>query len=476
MIIIKALLLIYASVLFLNACFSAFCYFYVRDRLYKYSLYLWLSTFLNASLQAYFQESSLAMILCFSTYFFCAFMLVKILAFVGGFLFPLTAYGLVMLGGLAVSLTLDRFELPFMIKALPVAIGISFPMFHSGILTLLSTFRSDAEFVSNERLQPKSALLRVFSVLLIINGIHFMDYPFLRTDPTYSVLGFSVALAILICFSIFLPLFLIKDVSDRYSEKLEELNVKLMDYQKQIAELISLAQVGEMSFSFVHDMASPTTLLMFYSEEIAERQKRGVKDGEKLIPFSKGIEQATARLVGLQQLFRALTRKEGPEPRVEVDLKESVNKALDLFSPFLDQRKIEISAQLPKADARVTVIQSAVERILLNLIQNAVDALLESEVRKIRISLEDIGEAYRIEIRDTGHGIPAERMAHLWERFGHSESAKKAANDATALRASGSGFGLYKVKQLVESIHGEIRVETSPKGTCFQIDLPKTAI
>ncbi|MEK6579657.1 MAG: hypothetical protein AABZ55_10560, partial [Bdellovibrionota bacterium] len=393
--IVKTLLFIYAAVLLLNALYSGFLFFLKRDRLYLYLLFLWLSTFLNATLQGFFQNSPTEMVLSFSTYFISSIVLANILGLVSRQTLPNRNYCVLMASALGGGLIAYLLDGGFTLMALPTAIGVSFPMFHSAFLTL----RSRA--TSSDRV-----LLRVFSTLLILNAIHFMDYPFLRMDTRYSVFGFSIALTILLSFSIFLPSFLIKDISDRYADQLTQLNTKLVDYQKQLAELMSLAQVGEMSFSFVHDMASPTMLLMHYTNEMKLLHKEGVGDGTKLIPYSKGIEEATARLVGLQKLFRALMKKEDAHGQVEIDLNEVINKTIDLYHPFLEFHQIKVTVQLSEPSFKVVTLQGVIERILLNLIQNAVTALGDLENKKIYISLIENIETFSLVVRDTGPGIP----------------------------------------------------------------------
>jgi signal transduction histidine kinase len=240
------------------------------------------------------------------------------------------------------------------------------------------------------------------------------------------------------------------------------------EYRRQLSDLASLAQVGELSFGFVHDMASSTTLLLHYAKEIsAEMNRRGGRDGEAILPYSKGIERATSRLVKMQKTFRAMLKNESRSAPAPTDLRESIQGCVELFQPFLEKHRIRIEVHSSDGDSVSVTESEAVERIILNLLQNSVNALLGRENRKIEIRLDSRSEGSNLLfVGDTGPGIPEERLSRLWEKFGHSSSAER-------LLPGGSGFGLYKVKQLVDSIGGEICVQTSHQGTEFKIAIPK---
>jgi signal transduction histidine kinase len=461
--LLQTLLFVYAAILFISAIFSALSFYYYKNKLYLFALYLWLGTFFNALAEGAFQRTYLEMILGLATYFVCSIVLVQILAFVTSQKFPLKRYAFVMGAGLLCAIFLNWQGARFVWISLPVAFGVAFPMLHCSIRTLWNS--------QTNTLQQGT---RFYCGLVIANAIHFLDYPFLRLHPSFSVFGFTVALTLLMALSIFLPSFIIKSISDRYSNKVSGLNRQLLEYQSQMADLMSLAQVGELSFSFVHDMASPTTLLLHYSKEISALQSRGIPTGDQqILSYSRGIEQATSRLLKLQRLFRAMIKKEGGSDPCPVDLRESIQGCLELFQPFLDQHDVQVEVTLPQSSGAIVLLPGVIERVLLNLFQNAVNALMSCEVRKIALALEASAGSQTITIRDSGPGIPSERLERLWERFGHSETARSIHSGNSAPRTGGSGFGLYKVKQLIESVHGQISVETSKNGTIFKIDLPQ---
>lgn len=101
-------------------------------------------------------------------------------------------------------------------------------------------------------------------------------------------------------------------------------------------------------------------------------------------------------------------------------------------------------------------------RVVLNLIRNAVEALVEQgKPGKIRVNAERFGQRVRIDITDTGPGIPAGLTPRLFQPF------------ATAARSGGSGLGLAIARDLARLHGGDISlVSTGPDGTTFRVEIP----
>jgi two-component system sensor histidine kinase BaeS len=103
-------------------------------------------------------------------------------------------------------------------------------------------------------------------------------------------------------------------------------------------------------------------------------------------------------------------------------------------------------------------------RVLSNLLGNALRHTPSGGVVQVHASRTDGG--VRVQIKDTGEGIDAEDLPHIFERFYRSEKSR---NRTTG----GAGLGLAIAKGIVEAHGGEIDVESAPgEGTCFYFTLP----
>jgi signal transduction histidine kinase len=114
----------------------------------------------------------------------------------------------------------------------------------------------------------------------------------------------------------------------------------------------------------------------------------------------------------------------------------------------------------PNQSAEVLTDPLQFELALLNLITNSVDAMPSGG--KLTVHLERVNDRLRLEIQDTGAGIPSELLGHVFDPW-----------ITTKPQGKGSGLGLSIARQVVTSHGGTIRAENRPgKGAAFTIDLP----
>ena len=104
-----------------------------------------------------------------------------------------------------------------------------------------------------------------------------------------------------------------------------------------------------------------------------------------------------------------------------------------------------------------------VRMVLKNLVSNAIKF---TERGAVHVTADRVGDRVRLTVSDTGIGIPAEELPHLFEPFRQSHGPR-------SRRAGGVGLGLFIVHRLVGLLGGEIAVESAPgRGTTFAVELP----
>ncbi len=155
-----------------------------------------------------------------------------------------------------------------------------------------------------------------------------------------------------------------------------------------------------------------------------------------------------------------------------VDLRECVEGALDIVAPRAWEKEIELGCLIDE-DAPAGIVGDAarLRQVLLNLVSNAVKFTEEGEV-VVQVDAEPIGaSSYRLEfaVRDTGVGIPEDRMDRLFDSFSQVDAS-------TTRRYGGTGLGLAISKRLVELMGGTMWVESEEgEGSRFHIGLPVEA-
>ncbi|MGF1753562.1 response regulator [Vibrio makurazakiensis] len=146
-----------------------------------------------------------------------------------------------------------------------------------------------------------------------------------------------------------------------------------------------------------------------------------------------------------------------------VDLASATSLVLELSNHLLGTKPIRIINQVPMDLALVSSDPQRLEQIMYNLIGNAIKYTTEG---KIVISASIIDDNIRVQVVDTGQGIPAEQLEHIFEPL------IQAGQDASRYR-QGAGLGLSISRQLIELMGGSLYVSSQPMvGTTFSFTLP----
>jgi PAS domain S-box-containing protein len=158
--------------------------------------------------------------------------------------------------------------------------------------------------------------------------------------------------------------------------------------------------------------------------------------------------------------------------REPVDLRECVEGALEIVAPRAWEKELELGCLIDEdTPAGIVGDGARLRQVLLNLLSNAVKFTEDGEVVVLVHAQAGAGVAYdlRLEVRDTGIGIPADRMDKLFTSFSQVDAS-------TTRRFGGTGLGLAISKRLVDLMGGAISVESEQgKGSTFRISLPVDA-
>ena|ERR1051325_416459 len=145
--------------------------------------------------------------------------------------------------------------------------------------------------------------------------------------------------------------------------------------------------------------------------------------------------------------------------RQEVDLHKGIENTLVILKHKLKKKNIAVIRDYAPDLPLVTAFGSELNQVWTNLIDNAIDAMPEGGRLKVRTRLETVN--VMIEIRDNGPGIPTEVQPHIFEPFFTTKPV-----------GEGTGLGLDTSMKIVRKHHGNLRFETKPGDTCFQVRLP----
>src|SRR5688572_13773 len=244
-----------------------------------------------------------------------------------------------------------------------------------------------------------------------------------------------------------------RDISDR--KRAEEANLKL-------AHAMRLAMVGELTAVVVHELRQhlsalqcnlPAAELMIENSNPPRR--------EDLHDILEDIQRDNRRASESVRRMRALLRMRKLELK-PLDLSELVGEVLQIASREAARRRVQIKTERVGEFPPVKGDRVHLQQALLNLILNGMDAMAntpESE-RCLRIRLDESEDDIQVTVTDAGHGIPLERLPHIFDSF-------------FTTKEEGLGLGLSISKWIIEAHRGRILAENDAKGgATFRFTLP----
>jgi signal transduction histidine kinase len=169
------------------------------------------------------------------------------------------------------------------------------------------------------------------------------------------------------------------------------------------------------------------------------------------------IKTSTARISELVQAIKEYSYMDQASEQ-EVDVHKGLENTLLILKYKLRKKNIELTreyAELP----RIKAYGSELNQVWTNLIVNAVEAMSDGGRLKIRTKVE--ANDILVEIRDNGSGIPADLRSRIFEPFFTTKPV-----------GEGTGLGLDTVARIVRKHRGNVRFESKPGDTCFQVRLP----
>jgi two-component system phosphate regulon sensor histidine kinase PhoR len=210
-----------------------------------------------------------------------------------------------------------------------------------------------------------------------------------------------------------------------------------------------------------HELRTPLTSIVG-SLEMLEGAVRG-ESARWVETIRRNAERMTAIVKDLLLLSGLEARGAEPSPdRVELD--QLIRDVTGMFAHRAETQGISLVTDIPGQLPLITADAYLLEQVLVNLIDNALKYTEEGEVRVNCTSEGSSG--VRIEVSDTGIGIPGESLSRVFERFYVVDKSR-------SRKLGGTGLGLAIVKHIVQSHAGSIEVEsTVGKGTRFIIRLP----
>ncbi|PAY17855.1 two-component sensor histidine kinase [Rhodopirellula sp. SM50] len=230
----------------------------------------------------------------------------------------------------------------------------------------------------------------------------------------------------------------------------------------QLRQSQSMATLGELTSTATHEFNNVLMTIINYARLGIRNRDDASRDKAlgKILEASERASKITGTI-----LAQARNRSESFEP---TDLAGLILDTLVLLEREMNKYRVSVTTEIEPGVAKAIVSGNQIQRVLLNLLINARQAIGECGNLLIRLANSEDPQWVELVVRDSGSGIPAETLPQIFDPFfstkvGPDESGK-----------GGTGLGLAACKEIIDAHRGKIRVEsTVGVGTAFTIRLPR---
>jgi two-component system sensor histidine kinase HydH len=217
------------------------------------------------------------------------------------------------------------------------------------------------------------------------------------------------------------------------------------------------AELGQLMAGIVHEIRNPLNAMRLNLHVLSRQQQAEDDDGEGHSELAEIIRETNYEIERVEGLLRILLGYARPDnPRNEsLDVRSEVQATLTFLRPLLERSEILVKATFPEQPAFVLMDRDRFRQILLNLINNARDAMDTGGC--IQIQVKPLGDRVEIIVADDGPGVPTTYRERIFEPF-------------FSTKELGTGLGLAIVRRFVEEGGGSIVCESNARrGALFRL-------
>jgi two-component system sensor histidine kinase HydH len=224
--------------------------------------------------------------------------------------------------------------------------------------------------------------------------------------------------------------------------------------QQEIARSRRLASIGSLAAGVAHEIRNPLSSIKGFATYFRERYRDNHEDAETAEVMIKEVDRLNRVITQLLDFARPMALDRTPvAPQI------LIRQALKMVEAQAGEKGITLAANLPADIGAVSLDADRIGQVLLNLCLNALAAMTAGGTLRLSLTQPEAGWI-RIDVGDTGIGIPAEELSRVFDPYFTTKPA-------------GTGLGLPIVQKIVEAHGGSIQLASDPgKGTTATLLLP----
>jgi len=233
---------------------------------------------------------------------------------------------------------------------------------------------------------------------------------------------------------------------------------------EQIVETGKLASVGELASGIAHEINNPVAIMVEeagWIEDLLEEEE--FREGKNFDEFKRALEQIRIQGRRCKEItHKLLSFARKTDSRIQdVQLNDLIEELIALSAQRAKFANVDINVNLQENPPILHVSQTELQQVLLNLINNALDAM-EKTGGTLNVSSELEGDYIVVEVADNGPGIPEANIVRIFDPFFTTKPVGK-----------GTGLGLSICYGIIKKMGGDIIVKSTMEvGTTFRVKIP----
>ncbi len=222
-----------------------------------------------------------------------------------------------------------------------------------------------------------------------------------------------------------------------------------------------LSSLGEMAGSVAHEINNPLTIISGYTSRIRNQVESDSPNMALINDYAKKVHSTVFRIEKIIKSLRSISRRGEEDPTVSTPIGNIVDDVFFLSQMTLKTKSITLDINELDPNLLIDVRSVQISQVLINLINNSVDAIENLENPQIKISSYETNNEVVLVVSDSGK-IPPEVADKIMNPFFTTKDVGK-----------GTGLGLSISKSIIESHGGQFYLDKNSPNTCFKMVFPK---
>ena len=290
-------------------------------------------------------------------------------------------------------------------------------------------------------------------------------------------LHYTIVVILLVCSiaTIFIPITLVQDylvdltflmaismVAEVWTFLLDRKAAKEKEHQARMVNASRTSALGEMAGGIAHEINSPLATICVLSSQIQELLTDETLDLKAIQDMAQAIETTGTRISKIINGMRSFSRDESHAPFKLTTIDTVVEETLSFCRDRFRNHGITLELEPVLKNLQIECHSTQISQVILNLLNNAFDAIEHLTEKWVRISGENREHSVHVSITDSGNGIPRHIQKKLFQPFFTTKEIGK-----------GTGLGLDISKKIIKAHGGTLSLNNECKNTQFIIYLPK---